>query len=204
MTALARSRPAGDVITEERSDPSGAVTGLLQRAGQGDRAALDQLIPLMYEALRRTAHQRMGRERIGHTLSTTDLVHETYLKLTRVDHANWNGRAHFLAVAAQSMRNILIDHALKRNADKRGGGGHRVPLADEMAAVAAPGGDLLALHRAMRRLESIDARQCRVAECRLFAGMSVEETAEALGVSPASIKRDWSVARAWLNRELGA
>jgi RNA polymerase sigma factor (TIGR02999 family) len=200
MSALAYVRTVGD----EGSQAGAAVTGLLRRAGQGDRAALDRVIPLMYEALRRTAHQRLGRERIGHTFSTTDLVHEVYLKLARLDHVNWQGRAHFLAVAAQAMRNILVDHALKRRADKRGGGGHQVPLGEEMAVVTAPGSDLLALDRAMQQLEAIDARQCRVAECRLFAGMSVEETAEALGVSPASIKRDWSVARAWLNRELGA
>ena len=167
-------------------------------------AALNELIPVMYEALRRTAHQRMDRERTGHTFSTTDLVHEAYLKLARLDRTDWQGRAHVQAIAAQLMRNILIDHALARKADKRGGGAQRVPLVDGMAIAEGAGSDLLALDRAMRRLESIDARQCRVAECRLFGGMSVEETALALGVSPASIKRDWSLARAWLNRELGA
>ena len=170
----------------------------------GHPPAMNELLPLAYDALRRTAHQRMAGERAGHTFSATDLVHEAYLKLARLDRIEWQGRAHFLAIAAQAMRNILVDHALKRKADKRGGGGTRVPLAEELAVVAAPGGDLLALDRAMRRLATIDARQSQVVECRLFAGMSVEETAEALGVSPASIKRDWSVARAWLNRELGS
>jgi RNA polymerase sigma factor (TIGR02999 family) len=173
-------------------------------AGHGDGAAVNELLPLAYDALRRTAHQRMARERAGHTFSTTDLVHEAYLKLVRLDRIEWQGRTHFLALAAQTMRNVLVDHAEKRNADKRGGGGTRVALADEMAVVASPGSDLLALDRAMRRLEAMDARQSQVVECRLFAGMSVEETAEALGVSPASIKRDWSLARAWLNRELGS
>jgi RNA polymerase sigma factor (TIGR02999 family) len=205
VNAIACPRPLEDFITEEpRSEASDVATGPSRQAGPGDRAALDEVMPLMYDALRRTAHQRMARERVGHTLSTTDLVHEAYLKLARLDHTKWQGRAHFLAMAAWSMRHVLIDHALKRKADKRGGGGHRVPLADEMAVVPAPGSDLLALERAMQRLETIDPRQCRVAECRVFAGMSVEETAEALGVSPASIKRDWSLARAWLNRELGA
>jgi RNA polymerase sigma factor (TIGR02999 family) len=201
MAALAYRRSSQEV-REPRSPP--AVTGLLRQAGQGDRAAFDQVMSLMYETLRRTAHQRMARERPGHTLSTTDLVHEAYLKLARLDRTSWQGRAHFLATAALSMRNILVDHALRRSTDKRGGGGPKVPLADEMAVVTAPGGDLLAVDRALRRLEAIDARQCRVAECRVFAGMTVEETALALGVSPASIKRDWTLARAWLNRELGS
>jgi RNA polymerase sigma factor (TIGR02999 family) len=205
MAMSAGARAPGDVITDEaRSEGADAVTGLLVRAGEGDRAALNQVMSLMYEALRGAAHRRMARERVGHTLSTTDLLHEAYLKLARLEGTRWQGRAHFLAVAARSMRNILIDYALRRNAEKRGGGGAQVPLADGMAVVAAPGSELLAVDRALRRLEAIDARQSQVAECRVFAGMSVEETAEALGVSPASIKRDWSLARAWLNRELAA
>jgi RNA polymerase sigma factor (TIGR02999 family) len=170
---------------------------------EAEPAAANDLFPLVYETLHRTAHRRMARERAGHTLSTTDLVHEAYLKLVRLDRIQWQGRAHFLAMAAQAMRNILVDHALRRNADKRGGGADRVALDEAMASTLAAGSELLALHRAMRRLEAADARQSRVVECRLFAGMSVEETAEALGVSPASVKRDWSLARAWLNRELG-
>jgi RNA polymerase sigma factor (TIGR02999 family) len=181
------------------------VTELLLEAGRGDPAALNELFPLVYGALRQAARQRLARERQGHSFSTTDLVHEAYLKLVRLDRIEWQGRAHFLAIAAQSMRNILIDHALKRKADKRGGGGEKVTLDEAMAITGAPGGgDLLALDRAMRRLESIDARQSRVVECRVFAGMSIEETAEVLAVSPASIKRDWTIARAWLNRELGS
>jgi RNA polymerase sigma factor (TIGR02999 family) len=202
MTATACARAFEDVGIEERAEGADAVTGLLRLAGEGDPEAMNDVMPLIYEALRKTAHQRMARERVGHTLSTTDLVHEAYLKLARLDRTKWQGRAHFLAVAAQTMRHILIDHALKRKADKRGGGGQQVPLDDGMAVVGAPGSDLLALDRAMRRLETIDARQCRVVECRIFGEMSVEETAETLGVSPASIKRDWALARAWLNREL--
>ena len=171
-----------------------------------DRQDINELLPLAYDALRRTAQHRMARERVGHTFSTTDLVHEAYLKLVRLDRIKWQGRGHFLAVAAQAMRNVLVDHALRRKADKRGGGAGRVELDEDLtiAAATAPPGDLLALDRALRRLEALDARQCQVVECRLFAGMSVEETAEALGVSPASVKRDWSLARAWLNRELAA
>jgi RNA polymerase sigma factor (TIGR02999 family) len=166
--------------------------------------AVDQLFPLVYAALHRTAQRRMARERVGHSLSSTDLVHEAYLRLARLDRVAWQGRAHFLAVAARAMRHILVDHALSRKADKRGGGANRVSLDETMAVTDAPGSSLLAVDRAMRRLERLDARQCRVVECRLFAGMSVEETAEALQVSPASIKRDWTLARAWLNRELAA
>jgi RNA polymerase sigma factor (TIGR02999 family) len=179
------------------------VTELLRDASKGRRSALNELLPLVYGSLRQAARRKLAGERAGHTLSTTDLVHEAYLKLVRLDRIEWQGRAHFLAVAAQSMRNILVDHALRKKAGKRGGGAERVSLGDGVAATEASASELVALDRAMRKLESIDARQSRVIECRLFAGMSVEETAEALGVSPASIKRDWTVARAWLNRELG-
>jgi RNA polymerase sigma factor (TIGR02999 family) len=167
-------------------------------------AAANEIFPAVYDMLRRTAHRRLARERVGHTLSTTDLVHEAYLKLVRLDRIDWQGQTHFLAMAAQAMRNILVDHALKRNAGKRGGGEARVQLDEATVAAGAPANDLLALDRALKRLETIDARQFKVVECRIFAGMSVEETADELGVSPASIKRDWTVARAWLNRELAA
>jgi RNA polymerase sigma factor (TIGR02999 family) len=190
-----------------RTDHPERVTALLLEASRGDQTALNQLFPLVYDSLRRAAGKRMARERAGHTWSTTDLVHEAYLKLVRLDRMQWQGRSHFLAMAAQSMRNILVDHALARKADKRGGGGERVTLDEDVMDLAlpnAPGSDLQALDRALQRLESIDARQCRVVECRVFAGMSVEETAQALDVSPASVKRDWTRARAWLNRELAA
>ena len=178
------------------------VTELLQAVGDGNRAAWDELIPLVYDALRRIAHRKLTAERTGHTLSTTDLVHEAYLKLAHLDRIEWRGRAHFLAIAAQSMRNVLVDYALKRKAVKRGGGLEPDREVEDLSVAEAPATDLLALHEAMQRLERIDARQSRVVECRFFAGMSIEETSEALGVSPASIKRDWALARAWLNREL--
>jgi RNA polymerase sigma factor (TIGR02999 family) len=187
----------------ERRRVNDRVTELLVASHKGDRAAFDELIPLVYDALRGIAHRRLAGERAGHTLSTTDIVHEAYLKLVRLDRIEWKGRAHFLAVAAQAIRNILVDYALRRKAARRGGGRPGEPFEEDKVAVAeAPTADLIALNDAMRRLEEIDARQSRVVECRFFAGMSIEETAEALGVSPASVKRDWALARAWLNREL--
>jgi RNA polymerase sigma factor (TIGR02999 family) len=177
---------------------------LLQAARAGNRGALDEVFPLVYDVLRRIAHRKLSSERAGHSLSTKELVHEAYLKLVRLDRIEWQGRAHFLAVAAQSMRNILVTYALRRKTGKRGGGQASEPLESEEVAIAeAPTADLLALNRALEKLEAIDPRQSRVVECRFFAGMSIEETAEAMGVSPASVKRDWAVARAWLNRELG-
>lgn len=184
------------------SDVGERVTALLRAARGGDRVAFDALMPLVYDALRRIAHRKLAGERTGHTLSTTDLVHEAYLSLVRLDRIEWQGRAHFMAIAAQAMRNILVNYALKRNAGKRGGGRPSVWLEEAMAVADAPAGDVLALHEALQRLECIDERQGRVVECRFFAGMSIEETAAALGVSPASVKRDWALARAWLNREL--
>jgi RNA polymerase sigma factor (TIGR02999 family) len=189
--------------SSEVADGAGtSVTDLLRAAGRGDRAAFDQLFPLVYDTLRRIAHRKLGGERPDHTLATTDLVHEAYLKLVRLDRIEWQGRAHFLAIAAQSMRNILVTYALRRKAEKRGGGRENDTLDEGLAVAEAPTHDLLALHDALQRLESIDPRQSRVVECRFFAGMSIEETAEAIGVSPASVKRDWALARAWLNREL--
>jgi RNA polymerase sigma factor (TIGR02999 family) len=183
-------------------DPSDRVTELLVAARNGDPAAFDELFPLVYEVLRRIAHRKLAGERAGHTLATTDLVHEAYLKLVRLDRIEWRGRAQFLALAGRAMRNILVDYALRRKAEKRGGGGVRVTLDDQLALAEASENDVLAVHAALERLEAIDERQGRVVECRFFAGMSIEETAAALGVSPASIKRDWALARAWLNREL--
>jgi RNA polymerase sigma factor (TIGR02999 family) len=182
-------------------EPSGRITELLIAAGEGDHAAYDELFPLVYDVLRRMAHRKLARERSGHTLATNDLVHEAYLKLQRLDRIEWRGRSHFLAIAARAMRNILVDYALRRNAGKRGGGA-AVVLPEDVAIKDAPINDVLAVHTALERLAAIDERQSRVVECRFFAGMSIEETAEAIGASTASIKRDWVLARAWLNREL--
>lgn len=186
---------------------SGDVTRLLAQASRGDRDAVDRLVPILYGELRRIAHLRMRGERDGHTLGTTALVHEAYLELAGLDRMTWRDRAHFLAVAARAMRRVLIDHAVARGAQKRDGGRRALPL-DEAAQLVAgagpPDDELLALDEALERLAAVSERQCRVVECRFFAGMSVEETAEALRTSPATVKRDWTVARAWLHRELGA
>lgn len=183
----------------EQSD----ITQLLEELSRGDRQALDRLIPTVYEELRRIAHGQLGHERPGHTLNTTALVNETYLRLVNVDRVRWNGRAHFLAVAARVMRRVLIDYARARGRDKRGGDVVRVSLRDAVEVPADRGEDMADLDEALSRLEATNERQCRVVECRCFAGMSVEETAEALGTSPATVKRDWAFSRAWLNRELG-
>ena len=142
-------------------------------------------------------------ERSGHTLTTTALVHETYLRLVKIEQVEWRDRAHFFAVAARVMRRVLIDYARARRRDKRGGAPVQVPLSETLDGLVQQPDDLLALEEVLARLEARNERQCRVVECRCFAGMSVEETAAALDTSPATVKRDWAFARAWLNRELG-
>ena len=179
-----------------------SISQLLRELSQGRREALDRLVPLVYDQLRRIAHGQLRDERSGHTLSTTGLVHETYLRLVNINQVEWRDRAHFFAVAARVMRRILIDYARARGRDKRGGGAIHVPLDEAVDLPTAQVDDLLALEEALTRLEVLNDRQCRVVECRCFAGMSVEETAAALGTSPATVKRDWSISRAWLNRQL--
>ena len=169
----------------------------------GARRELDDVFPVIYEELRRVAHRHLRGERTGHTLGTTALVHEAYLELAKLDHIRWPGQAYVLASASRAMRRILIDFAVERRAQKRGGGVVGEPLDDAVAMAVARGDELLALDEALERLTAVNERYARVVECRFFGGMSVEETAEALGTSPATVKRDWMVARAWLNRELG-
>lgn len=164
---------------------------------------LDRLFPLAYQELRRLAHGKLRGERAGHTLDTTALVHEAYLRLARLNRIDWQNRTHVLALAAQAMRRVLVDYAERRNAQKREGGRTRVPLDGLSIAVDDDAVHFLDLDEALERLEALDARQCRVVECRFFAGLTIEETAEALGVSAATVKRDWTHARAWLNRALG-
>lgn len=179
------------------------VTQLLQDAGRGRRDAMDEVVPLIYEELRRIAGSQLSRERPDHTLNTTALVHEAYLKLVDIRRVEWQDRAHFLAVAARQMRRILIDHARSRGREKRGGDAILVPL-DEAAGL--PGLDaesLIMLDEALEKLEARNERQARVVECRCFVGLSVEETAVALDTSTTTVKRDWAFARAWLNRQLG-
>ena len=182
--------------------PEDEFNQLLVDWSAGDRAALDRLFPIVYGELRRIAHRQLQQERTAHTLSTTALVHEAYLKLARLDHLQWKNRAQFFAIAARAMRRILVDYALARSADKRGGGQALLSLDDVVVMVDSRADELVALDQALLRLEEFDARSTRIVECRVFAGMSTEETAEALGISPATVKRDWALARAWLNREL--
>lgn len=174
---------------------------MLSELGQGGRT-VDEVLSLVYDELRQVARHQLRGERSDHTLQPTALVHEAYLKLSRLDRIEWSSRAQFFAIAAQAMRRILVDHALGRRTAKRGGG--RPPLSlDEAVAVSAEDGEqILALHEALSDLERVEPRLGRVVECRYFAGLSVEETAAALGISTATVKRDWSVARAWLHREL--
>ena len=167
-----------------------------------DGSELRDLFAAVYAELRRVAHRHLGGEQTGHTLSTTGLVHEAYLELARLDRIRWAGRAYVLAAASQAMRRILIDYAVARRAQKRGGGVVAEPLDDAVAMAVARGDELLALDEALDRLAAVDARCARVVECRFYGGMSIEETAEALETSPATVKRDWVMARAYLNREL--
>lgn len=186
----------------DRSARAGEVTALLAQVGSRGPAAIDRLMSILYDELRRIASRQLRKERPDHTLETTALVHEAYVKLVGLNRISWQNRAHFLAVASQAMRRVLVDHAVSRRAQKRGGVRRKVPLDDVAPGHAQPVETLVALDTALHRLEQIDPRLSRVVECRYFGGMSVEEAAEALQVSPATIKRDWSVARAWLNREL--
>lgn len=182
---------------------SDGVTELLARAGAGDRDALDRALPLVYAELRRLATRQLRREAVGHTLSTTALVHEAWLRLADQSRCAWRDRAHFLAVAATAMRRILVDHARRHHAAKRGAGTPRVPLEHVDAVPAAERAALLvALDEALARLAALDARQARVVECRFFGGLTEEETAEALGVGLRTVKRDWAKARSWLYQEL--
>jgi len=176
---------------------------LVARASGGDRPALDVLLPLVYDELRRLAAHYLRGERAGQTLQPTALVHEVYLRLLKDRPDRWQNRAHFCAIAAHSMRQILIERARARDAQKRGGGAPRVTF-DESLPVTAPDGevDLLALDAALDRLTALDADQARIVELRYFGGLTIEETADAMRISPATVKRHWALARAWLAREL--
>lgn len=164
---------------------------------------MDEIFPLVYDELRRIAARKLREERTSHTLSATALVHEAWLELRKLNRMKWQNRSHYLAVAAQAMRRILIDYAVGRNRQKRGGGQTPLHLDGDVWAVAeSRGEDLLALDEALVRLGRLSERQARIVEYRFYGGMTVEETADALQVSPATVKREWATARAWLNREL--
>jgi RNA polymerase sigma factor (TIGR02999 family) len=179
------------------------ISQLLAEWANHDPSAREQLVPMVYEELRRLAHHYMRGERAGHTLQTTALVNEVYVRLAGIDKLQWRDRAHFFAMAATLMRRVLVDYARRRQREKRGGGVSITSLDDNAAAPAAAV-DVVALDQALERLALIDAQQSRVVELRFFAGMSVEETAVALGISPATVKRDWATARLWLYDELTA
>ena len=166
-----------------------------------DPAARDRLVPIVYEELRRLAHHYMRNERSGHTLQTTALVNELYLRLAGIDALGWRDRAHFFAMAATLMRRVLVDYARQRARDKRGAGLSIISL-DENVIAPQPAVDVVAFDDALARLAAVDSQQSRIVELRFFAGLSVKETAEALGVSPATVKRDWATAKLWLYHEL--
>ena len=177
-------------------------TQLLEALVDGDHSAMDKLLPIVYDELRRLAHKQLFNERADHTFNTTDLVHEAYLKLVKLDRIRWQNRAHFFAIAAQAMRNILVNYAVKRKAQKRGGGREKISLDEGLMMSDQRAESVLALDEALTRLEALSPRQHHIVSYRFFGGLSIEETAEVLGISPATVKRDWNIARAWLNREL--
>ena len=203
---------AGPVATPVSVGASGDgvdVTGLLIAWSEGDGAALDALLPVVYAELRRQARRALRREAPGHTLQPTALVHEAYLKLVEQRPSRWQGRSQFYGVAARCMRQVLVDAARTRRAAKRGGGAQAIRLCDaeELAATPAPegetiGDDVLALDEALTRLAALDPDQARLVELRYFAGLTLDDTAATLGVSPATVSREWTVARRWLRREL--
>jgi len=181
---------------------SSEITQLLHAWRGGDELALEKLTPVVYQELHRMARQYMAREREGHTLQTTALIHEAYLRLVKVKNVEWQDRAHFFAVSAQMMRRILTDFARSQGYQKRGGGVQKVSIDDVCVASAEPEIDLVALERALTQLEKTDSRKSKVVELRFFGGLTVDETAEVLHISGETVMRDWSVARAWLLREL--
>jgi RNA polymerase sigma factor (TIGR02999 family) len=186
-------------------DPDAAaparIAQLLADWSNRDPAARERLVPIVYDELRRLAHYYMRGERTGHTLQTTALVNEVYLRLAGIDGMRWRDRAHFFAMAATLMRRVLVDYARQRAREKRGAGVSVTSLGEHAVAVQ-PAVDIVALDEALQRLATVDPQQSRVVELRFFAGLSVDETAEALGISPATVKRDWATARLWLFNEL--
>jgi RNA polymerase sigma-70 factor (ECF subfamily) len=179
------------------------VTQILQEVRHGDKDAPARLMPLVYDELRKLADYYLRQERTDHTLQPTALVHEAYLKLVDQTRVDWQNRAHFFGVAAQLMRRILVDYARRHQAIKRGGFQQKLTLDEAMVYAPSRDVDLVALDDALNVLAQMDARQSRIVELRFFGGLTIEETAEALGVSPATVKADWSMAKAWLRREIG-
>jgi RNA polymerase sigma factor (TIGR02999 family) len=178
------------------------VTQLLIDWSRGDQAALDSLMPLVYEELRRLAHCYMRRERVGHTLQTAALINEAYLRLVEQQHVQWHNRAHFFAISAKLMRRILVDHARSHTRVKRGGGVLKMSLDEAVVPSQKRAAELVALDDALQSLATVDLRKSQVVELRFFGGLSVEETSEVLKVTPMTVTRDWKTAKAWLHREM--
>jgi RNA polymerase sigma factor (TIGR02999 family) len=194
--------PADPIGDSSRETRRADVTRLLQAAQGGDRGALDALLPVVYDELRRLAASRLRQEREGHTLQPTALAHEAWLQLVDAPRVEWRGRAQFLAVAARAMRQVLVDHARTRGAQKRGGDLARVTLFDEAATFGRPQLDLLALDEALETLGATEERKARVVELRFFSGLEMQEIASVLGVSDTTVENDWYLARAWLRKRL--
>ena len=188
----------------ETAAPSHEVTQLLLAWSGGNQAALERLVPLVYEELRSLAHQYLSKERKGHTLQTTDLVHEVYLKLVDQRRVQWQNRAHFYGIAAQLMRRVLVDEARRRRRTKRGGGMTQILLDEATIVSPRPEVDVLAIDEALTRFAEIDGRKARIVELRFFAGLEVKETAAILGISEVTVMRDWRSAKAWLHKQLNA
>ena len=187
------------------SGPPPNITQLLRDWQDGSSSALETLMPLVYDELRHLASRYLSRERRNHTLQTTALVHEAYVKLAGQRDVDWKNRSHFYGIAAQCMRRILVDHARSDRRDKRGGGVEKISLDDVMVAPstdARDAFDILALNQALTELETLDPQQGRIVELRYFGGLTIEETADVTGTSPATVKREWTIAKAWLYREL--
>ena len=194
----------GMVVTAMTVDGPQDISGLIAAWSKGDEQALSSLISLVYPELRRIARRHLGRRQPGHTLESAALANEAYLKLVRAGGLRCENRVHFLAVCSQIIRRILVDHARNRGYAKRGGNAVRVPLDDVLAGARARGIEILALDEALESLSKVDGRKCRVVELRYFGGLSVEETAEVLKISPETAKRDWKMAKVWLFGELTA
>jgi RNA polymerase sigma factor (TIGR02999 family) len=204
LAAKARFPPAlwGEIPQPLHRDPSGPVTELLVRWRAGDREALEELMPLVYEELRRLAHHYLRQERTDHTLQSTALVHEAYLRLAGQNPPQWQDRAHFFGIAAHIMRQILVEYARSHNAAKRGGNALTLTLDEAVVLPQQMDVDVVALDKALNELSGLDAQQGRIVELRFFAGLTIEDTSEVMGISPATVKRDWVTARAWLFRAM--
>jgi RNA polymerase sigma-70 factor, ECF subfamily len=183
-------------------DPSHVITSLLAELRKGNKEAEERLIPLIYRELHRLARHYMRGERDGHTLQTSALINEAYMRLAGEHAVDWKNRAHFFGTAAHVMRRVLVDHARARDAQKRGGAAEKVSLEDALVYTEAQAWQVVAVHEALNRLEQWDQRQCRIVELRFFSGLNVEETAEVLALSPTTVKREFQMAKAWLFGEL--